>query len=125
MSHAKTAAALAAAAILACGCSSEVKPPQGRGKVDDPRLDNPDRVACLKSAHLSVRLVGQTGIQIGSLPNGPSIRFLPTPQAAEYDQIAGEAQGAEVIGAALVYPRQAPHSEMMLVENCIAEGVSG
>ena len=120
----KTAAAGLVTAILVCGCGSTVKPPQGRGKVDDPRLDHPDRVACLKAAHLSVQLVGQTGIQIGPLPNGPSVQFLPTPQAAEAAQITGEAQGAEVIGAALVYPHQASQGEMTLVENCMAVGVT-
>src|SRR5579862_1074919 len=115
MPHVKTAAAVTLAAIVACGCSSAVKPAQGHGKVDDARLDQPDRLACLQSAHLPAQLVGETGIQIGALPSGPSIQFLPTPQAAQAAQISGQAQGAEVIGAALVYPHQASHAEMMLV----------
>jgi hypothetical protein len=125
MPYVKTAAALTLAAILACGCSSVVKPAQGHGKVDDPRSTSPDRVGCIESHHLPVQLVGQTGIQVGPLPSGPSIQFLPTPQAAEAAQIMGEAQGAEVIGAALVYPHEASRGEMMLIEDCIAEGVTG
>jgi hypothetical protein len=121
----KTAAAASLAAILVSACSTAVKPPQGRGRVDDPRLHNPDRVACLKRHRLPVALVGETGIQIGALPAGPSVRFLPTPGAAQAVQIAGEAQGAEVIGSALLYPPQASDNELTVIENCLAEGVAG
>lgn len=121
----KLAAASIAAAFLVCGCSSAVKPPQGHGKVDDARTNNPNRVACLESDHLPVQLVGQTGIQIGPLPNGPTIWFTPTPGSAQAQQIAGQAQGAEVIGAALLYPHQGSHGELLLIENCLDQDVSG
>lgn len=120
----KTAAALAVAALFVCGCSSAVKPPQGRGKVDDPRTNNPDRVACLRGAGLPVQLVGQTGIQIGPLPGGPSVVFTPDPGTAEGDQIHGQAQGAEVIGAALLYPHRGSHPELEAIETCLDQGVT-
>jgi hypothetical protein len=51
--------------------------------------------------------------------------FEPTQQAATGVQIVGQAQGAEVIGAALVYPNQAPDSVMQKVESCMDIGVNG
>lgn len=125
MHHAKPAAALSLVAILLCGCSSVVKPPQGRGKVDDPLLNQPNRVACLRQAKLPVQLVGNTGIQIGALPAGPSVWFQPTPGAAQSQQIYAQSQGAEVIGAALLYPHQAPDGEVTVIENCLAQNVTG
>lgn len=125
MPHVKTAAALFVAAIIVCGCSSVVKPPQGRGKIDDPRTFHPDRVACLESAHLPVQLVGHTGIQIGALPAGPTVWFDATSGAAQAQQIDGQAQAAEVIGAALLYPNRGSPGELTVIENCLAEGVSG
>jgi hypothetical protein len=53
------------------------------------------------------------------------VTFLATPGAAQYAQISGSAQGAEVIGAALLYPNQAPDSELSLIENCLSSGVQG
>ena len=125
MPHAKTAVALSAAAILLCGCGSVVKPPQGRGKLDDPRIDNPNRVACLRQEKLPVQLVGATGLQIGPLPTGPTVQFEPTPGTAQGMQIHGESQPAEVIGAALLYPHGATDAELNLIETCLAKGVSG
>jgi hypothetical protein len=125
MPHAKPAVALGAAAILLCGCSSVVKPSQGRGLVDDPRTHNPDRVACMRHDKLPVQLVGQTGLQIGPLPSGPTVRFTPTPGSAQHVQIEGGSQSAEVIGAALLYPHRASDAELSAIETCLGKGVSG
>ena len=51
--------------------------------------------------------------------------FEATPGAAQALQIQGEAQGAEIIGSAVVYPNQASDSLMNVVEGCVAKGVSG
>jgi hypothetical protein len=67
--------------------------------------------------------VGATGIQVGQLPAGATIRFTPSTGAAEAAQLEGQAQGAEVIGSALVYPNQAADSELRVIENCVAQGV--
>jgi hypothetical protein len=53
------------------------------------------------------------------------VSFEPTPGDAQGVQIQGEAQGAEVIGSALLYPNQAPDSLLSTVEGCVAKGVSG
>jgi hypothetical protein len=125
MPHAKPAVALSAVAILLCGCSSVVTPPQGRGKVDDPRIDAPNHIACLRQDKLPVQLVGGTGVQIGPLPSGPTVQFEPTPGAAQSVQIQAQAQGAEVVGAALLYPHAASDAELSAIESCLAVGVTG
>jgi hypothetical protein len=116
------AAALSALALAACSVTANK--PAGRGRVSDARTQS-GRLACLRAHHLPVAEVGSTGLQIGALPAGPTIRFAPSPGAAEGDQIQGLAQGAEVIGSALVYPNRAPGSELQTVEDCVAQGVKG
>src|SRR5579884_2576519 len=69
------------------GCSSVVKPPQGHGVVDSPLTTNPDRVGCLRSAHLPVRVVGPTSLQIGTTPGAALVTFEPTPGAAQALQL--------------------------------------
>jgi len=127
MPHAKPAVALSAAAILLCGCSSVVKPPQGRGKVDDSRTHTVNHLKCLQQQRLPVQEVGSTGLQIGPLPSGPTVQFLPSPGAAQAQQIEGSqlGQGAEVIGSALLFTHQASDGELTLIENCLGSGVSG
>lgn len=128
------ACGLTALAVSACGMSA--KPVAGtpdishaRGnhaQVNDPRTKH---VRCLRSDGLPVRLFkasgARPGIQIGSPPTGPTVIFEPTQQAATGVQIVGQAQGAEVIGAALVYPNQAPDSVLQQVEDCMDIGVTG
>jgi hypothetical protein len=125
MPHAKSAAAVTAVAMLLCGCSAVVKPPHGRGQVRDQRTAGPNRLGCLRTHHLPAREVGQSAIQIGPLPGGPTVQFLPTQGAAQALQIDGSVQGAEVIGTALLYPHQAPDAELTQIETCLAEGISG
>lgn len=128
------ACGLTTLAVSACGMSA--KPVAGspgiehaagnHAQVNDPRTKH---VQCLKAAGLPVRLFRASGarpaIQVGSAPSGPTVIFEPTQQAATGVQIVGQAQGAEVIGAALVYPNQAPDSVMQMVEDCMNIGVSG
>jgi hypothetical protein len=115
------AAALSALALSACAVTANK--PAGRGQVADPRTQA-GRLDCLRAHHLDVTEVGSTGLQVGPLPAGATIRFAPSSGAAEGDQIRGTAQGAEVIGSALLYPNQAPDSELHVIENCVAQGVS-
>jgi hypothetical protein len=108
------------------GCSSVVKPPQGHGVVDSPLTTNPNRVACLRAAHLPVRVTGPTALRIGSGSGAARVSFEPTAGAAQTLQLEGlrSAQGAEVIGAALLYPDQAPDGELSQIEGCLDQGVS-
>jgi hypothetical protein len=117
----RIAAALSALALSACSVTANTS--AGRGRVDNPRTQA-GRLQCLRAHHLPVTEVGTTGLQIGQLPGGPTISFTPTPGSAQAAQLNGQAQGAEVIGSALVYPNQASDSELGVIENCVAQGVS-
>lgn len=125
MPHAKPAAALTAVAMLLCGCSAVIKPPNGHGKVADPRTAGPNRFGCLIARHLPAKETGRAAIQIGPLPGGPTVQFMPTEGAAQALQINGKVQSAEVIGSALLYPHRAGDAELTQIENCLDEGVVG
>jgi hypothetical protein len=125
MSSLKALLAGGLAAAMLGGCATTVKPPQGRGSVDNPRTARPDYLKCIRDHRLSAVEVGVTGIQVGQLPAGPTIRFLPTQGAATAAQIYGQVQGAEVIGAALLYPNQASSSELAVIEGCLKQRVKG
>ena len=137
MPSAKLAAAivLSALSLSACGISS--KPEAGTPKaiatghkgLDDPRTKH---TACLRQEHVPFTLEQRTvagkplpSFQVGTAPSGPTVTFEPTPGDAQGVQIQGEAQGAEVIGSALLYPNQAPDGLLSTVESCVAKGVSG
>lgn len=115
------AAALCALALSACSVTANT--PGGRGRVADPRTQA-GRLDCLRAHHLPVSEVGATGLQVGPLPAGARIDFSPSTGSAQAAQLEGQAQGAEVIGSALVYPNGAPDSELKVIENCVALGVS-
>lgn len=134
MSRAKwaTAAVVVAMTLSACGVGSkpEAGTPQAaahsNSSYSDPRSKH---VKCLRADHIPFHELTLEGnkpsIQVGTRPSGPTVVFMATPGAAQNDQIQGRAQGAEVIGAALVYPNQAPNALMNKVEACMAEGVTG
>jgi hypothetical protein len=134
MSSAKWAAAavVVAMSLSACGVASkpEAGTPQAatqsKSSYSDPRTKH---VKCLRADHIPFHELtldrNKPSIQVGTRPSGPTIVFMATPGAAQNDQIQGDAQGAEVIGAALVYPNEASNALMSKVEACMAEGVSG
>jgi hypothetical protein len=137
MPSAKLAAAILVSALSLSACGISSKPEAGTPKaianghkgLDDARSKH---TACLRQAHvafhLEQRVVGGKllpSFQVGTAPAGPTVIFEPTPGDAQGVQIQGEAQGAEIIGSALVYPNQAPDSLMSVVENCVGQGVKG
>jgi hypothetical protein len=137
MPSAKLAAAivLSALSLSACGISS--KPEAGTPKaianghkgLDDPRTKH---TACLEQAHIAfdnelLRVAGKSlpSFQVDTAPGGPTVIFEATPGDAQGVQIQGEAQGAEIIGSALLYPNQASDKLLNVVEGCVAKGVKG
>jgi hypothetical protein len=119
----KAAAAACAAAVVLSGCASLAKPSGGRGAAVDPRTGPPNYLACLRADRLPVSELGSNRLQVGQLPSGPTIVFAPTAGIAEGQQIEGKAQGAELIGAALLYPHHAAGAELTMIENCLGQGV--
>jgi hypothetical protein len=117
-------AAACAGAVALSGCASVAKPAAGRGRAVDARTAGPDYLACIRSNHLTVSEPGWNRLQIGRLPSGPTIVFEPTAGIAEGQQIQGKALGAEVIGAALLYPNHASGGELTTIENCLGQGVA-
>ena len=123
--------ALVALTLSACG-GTKSNPPAGsiaptattagHARLDDPRTQH---IACLRGLNVPLQEVGQTGLQIGTPPSGPTVQFTPTPGAAQADQIRGAVPGAEVIGSALLYPNQASDQLLSGVETCLAQGVKG
>jgi hypothetical protein len=130
------ASVLAAVALAACGTTK--KPLAGtpgiahaagfRGKVDNPRTSINNHFACIQQAGLpvgNVTISGDPGLQIGAPPAGPTVQFLATPGAAQYAQISGSTQAAEVIGSALLFPNGGSDAELSKIESCLAVGVTG
>jgi len=96
-----------------------------RGKVDSPLTDMHNHLECLRGEHLAVQVLSPTKLQVGPAPAGPTIVFTPTAGAAQARQIDATAQGAEVIGTALLYPNQGSDSELTGIEDCLDQGVQG
>lgn len=130
MSSAKLALAAGLAAVSLAACGSTAKPEAGSLKaiatshkgVDDPRQKH---IQCLAQDHIPVTRVGSTGLKIGTMPDGPTVQFEPTPGIAQGLAIDGQAQGAEAVGSALLYPHQGTDKLLTQVEGCVAKGVTG
>jgi len=125
------APALAIVALAGCG-AVKVQPTQpsgssklvSRGRVDSPLTNMRNHLGCIRAAHLPVQVLGPTKLQVGAA-GGPTVVFTPTPGAAQAAQLEGTAQGAEVIGTALVYPNQGSDGELTSIEDCLDQGVQG
>ncbi len=123
---------MAASALAGCGSSfksvlgssvpAATAKPIGYGVVDQAPLPH---TKCLRGEGLPAVRVGPASIQVGALPSGPTIHFAPDPNAAEAEQIEGQAQGAEVIGASVLYVNGASDAELKKVEACLVQGVAG
>jgi len=126
--------AAVAVVLLLAGCGAvRVQPttPAGsaaltsRGTVDSPLTNMRNHLGCLRDAHLPVQVTSPTTLQVGAAPGGATILFRATIGAPQADQIEGNAQGAEVVGSALIYPHQASDAELNSIEDCLAQGVQG
>jgi hypothetical protein len=137
MPSAKFAAAIGLAALSLSACGTTSKPEAGTRAaaiqsakgLDDARTTH---VACLAQDGIHVQLLQTTvagqplpGFRVGTAPGSPTVGFEPTVNAAQGAQIQGEAQGAEVIGAALLFPNQGSDQLLSSVEKCLAIGVKG
>jgi hypothetical protein len=111
------ALALLLVAVAGCGSSDA-------GPADDDSDTRAVALECLtEEKGLDARLDGDDRIIVGG--DGPEIKFFLTSGEAEGAAFAGKAEGAEQIGAALLYvePEVREDSEELLadVESCLAD----
>ncbi|HET9101880.1 MAG TPA: hypothetical protein VFN55_00895 [Solirubrobacteraceae bacterium] len=120
----------AALALSLAACGATAKPQAGtlqahrasHKAVDDPRKNH---VSCLRQDHVPVTEFSHWWLKAGTGPGAPQVMFAPTPGAAQELQISGQVTGAEIIGAAVVYPEQGSPALLKKVETCMAKGVTG
>jgi hypothetical protein len=140
MSSAKVAAAAVAVAISLSACGVKAKPEAGTpaARTDSQHEFFDQRVKhekCLTQEHIRWHPTqwhgsyapagGFPAIQVMTRPSGPTIVFDKTPGAAQDVAMSGQAQGAEAIGSALLYPNQAGDKLLTKVETCTSKGVTG
>jgi hypothetical protein len=138
MSPAKVAVACGLMALLISACGIPPKPEAGTahlrhhagfyGLTDDPRKP---QVTCLKSDKLHFHKYYADGaqhlpaIQVGTLPQGPTMIFYSTAGIAQGLQIRGQETAGAVIGSLVVYPNQASSKLLKKVQACASIGVKG
>jgi hypothetical protein len=105
--RAAVVAAVVAAPSGGCGAPDERAP-----GTYDPRVPV---LSCLRDAGVEARPAAPGAI----VAEGVRIDFLTTPGEAEARQIAGDAQGAEQIGRALIWVGGAPDELLASVEECV------
>ena len=112
---------LALLLVALAGCGSN-----DAGPADDDSDTRAVALECLtEEKGVDARLEGDDRIVVNEAENGPTIKFFLTSGEAEGAAFAGEAEGAEQIGAALLYvePEVREDSEDLLhdVESCLAD----
>jgi hypothetical protein len=74
---------------------------------------------CIHRKHLRAERDRKGGIQVLPADRNPRVVFASTPGDATAAQIHGQAEGAEVIGNALLYVNEATDRTIKIVENCL------
>lgn len=110
---------LAVAALAGCG-SDDAAP------VDEDASFTEAAVACLtETKDVAARQTGEEEIQLTEDEEGPRIQFFLNSGEAEAAQFEGEREGAEQIGAALLFvdPELTPDTERVVkaAEECLAD----
>jgi hypothetical protein len=76
-------------------------------------------LACIRDEKgMDARAVGDKGIEIDGA-DGPRVDFYQSSLEAEGEQFEGRAEGAEQIGAALLYVRETPEDQLVAIEDCL------
>lgn len=114
-------AAACAATLVASGC--------GIGGDDDaisqagpnPNDKRAVALACMRrQKQLPARLVGDKSIQVDG-PDAPRVEFFVSSGEAEARQFQGKGQGAEQVGAALLFVNGGSDDVLKKVEDCLAK----
>ena len=110
---------IAAAVLVLPGCTIG----SSNGEPGDDDADKRGAaVACLtEDKGLQAREAGDNQILVGDPETGPRIVFYLTSGQAEAAQFEGDGEGAEQIGSALLFVRQAGEDELGDVEACLTD----
>ena len=107
--------------LLAAGCGSDDAAPVG----DDSDTRGVAFACIADEKGIDARLDGDDEIALGGAATGTHIKFYLTAGEAEAAQFEGDGEGAEQIGAALLFvePEVDPDTEDILgdVEKCLSE----
>jgi hypothetical protein len=110
-----------ALALSACGGSDSPAKGPGGGTAPDPNDKRAVAFDCIKNKKgYPAKLVGSKSIQVGA-KDGPKIDFFVSGGEAEGRQFDGNAQGAEQIGAALVYVNRGSDDRLAQIEDCLQD----
>ena len=114
-------AALAAAllALPACGIGSD-----DAGGGEDESDKRALALECLDEEGVEARLEGKEGdeeIVVGDGPDAPRVKFFLTSGESEAAQFEGSGEGAEQIGATLLYVNGGSDELLQKVEGCLAD----
>jgi hypothetical protein len=109
----------AALALSACGGSDAPAKGPGAGAPPDPNDKRAVAFDCITNKKgYKAKLVGDKSIQVGG-KDGPKIDFFVSGGEAEGKQFDGNAQGAEQIGASLMYVNKGSDSVLAQLEDCL------
>lgn len=107
------------ALLPGCGLGSD-----DAGGGDDDSDKRAVAMECFEQEGVDAHLEGEEGdeeILIGPGDDGPRIRFFLTSGEAEAAQFEGNGEGAEQIGATLLYVRDGSDELLETVELCLAD----
>jgi hypothetical protein len=94
-------------------------PAAGPATTLEPEDKRGHALACIRDEKgIDARAVGTKGIEIGGT-DGPRVDFYQSSLEAEGEQFEGRAEGAEQIGAALLYVRETPEDQLVAIEDCL------
>jgi hypothetical protein len=107
---------LALPLVVLAGCGSDDAAPS------DDESDKPAAaLTCFEEQGIDATRAGDTEIVVGDGPDAPRITFSLTAGESEAAQFKGDGEGAEQIGAALLYVNGGDDDLLEDVENCLAE----
>lgn len=94
-------------------------PAPGPATTLEPEDKRGHALACIRDEKgMDAQPVGAKGIEIDG-SDGPRVDFFQSSLEAEGEQFEGRAEGAEQIGAALFYVREAPERQLEAIEDCL------
>jgi hypothetical protein len=113
-----TARALIALAALAlAGCGSDDESIRNAGP--NPNDKRGVALSCIEASGVPATLAGEKSIQVDGA-DAPRIEFFVSSGEAEARQFQGQAQGAEQVGAALLFVNGGNDDVLKKVEDCLA-----